>query len=133
MYATLSLALLHQDWNLAQLVLDEMTILRDDQKNLPYYGTLVSCSYILQVYIWLGNQLKNNLKISSFFQKKQRKAVIEISQLVHRHPANSAIWLTLSHLLLKVARHKKPSTSAAKCAEAAMKLGQNIMDVKKVN
>lgn len=84
-------------------------------------------------YIQISNNNYINTRLNLVLQKQQGRAVIEISKLVHRHPANSAIWLILSHLLLKVVRHKKPSLSAAKCAEAAMKLGQNIMDVKKVS
>lgn len=61
----------------------------------------------------------------------------EISKLIHRHPDQGCLWITLSTVLIRSGEGKKPDAiklfpAAAKCALIAMKLGQTHMDVTKV-
>lgn len=57
----------------------------------------------------------------------------ELSKLVHRHPGEASLWLSLSILLIRVHTERPQSYAAAKCGEIAMKLGQTNMDVTKVD
>ncbi|XP_017785314.1 PREDICTED: tetratricopeptide repeat protein 37 [Nicrophorus vespilloides] len=112
LYATLSLGLLHNDLNLSLLVLNEMDELIDNKQALPHYGLLLSYIHLLQ--------------------GETTKAIRELTKLVHRHPDQASLWLSLSVLLLRLHDEKPVSQSAAKCAEVAMALGQTKMDVTKV-
>lgn len=51
LYATLSLALVHQDLELADLVLKELEKLKDSVRCLPHYSVLLSYVYLLQVIL----------------------------------------------------------------------------------
>ncbi|KAK9737501.1 Tetratricopeptide repeat [Popillia japonica] len=112
LYATLSLALVHQDLELADLVLKELEKLKDSVRCLPHYSVLLSYVYLLQ-----GDS---------------KRAVCEVSKLVHRHPSQATLWLSLSILLIRLHAERPRSYAAAKCGEVAMKLGQSNMDVTKV-
>lgn len=112
LYATLSLGLLHDDLKLANLVLKEFQQLRDDIRCLPHIAVLTSYTYIIQ--------------------NQHNKAIRELSKLVHRHPDQGSLWLTLATVLLRLQRVRKSGSAAAKCAHRAMKLGQAKMDVTKV-
>ncbi|KAJ3638165.1 hypothetical protein MTP99_001570 [Tenebrio molitor] len=109
-YSTLSLGLLHSDFNLAKLVLTELQRLKDRKDCLEHFGVL-SCYFHLS-------------------QKNSKSAIREVSKIVHRHPDQAAVWLTLSSLLIRLQDER--SKAAAKCAQIAMKLGQTNMDVTKV-
>ncbi|RZC41780.1 hypothetical protein BDFB_008018, partial [Asbolus verrucosus] len=108
-YATLSLGLLHNDLNLAELVFNELTVMKDRKDCLQHYAVLSGYFYLLQ-----GNS---------------RKAICEVSKIVHRYPEQAGVWLTLSSLLIRLQNERSPSNAAAKCAQIAMKLGQTNMDV----
>ncbi|KAK5647507.1 hypothetical protein RI129_002399 [Pyrocoelia pectoralis] len=112
-YATLSLGLLHGDPNLANLVLKELHKMRDAPQCLPHYVSLICHTYLLQGH----HQL----------------AVREISKLIHRHPNQASLWLTLSILLIR-SYNKRPQSisAAAKCAQVAVKIGRTHVDVAKV-
>lgn len=75
--------------------------------------------------IVISTSLNNQL---FFFYHKDKciESIREVSKMVHRHPDQAPIWLNLTSLMV---RFKKP---AVKCAQMAMKLGQNDMDVTKV-
>jgi superkiller protein 3 len=109
-YSTLSLGLLHSDFNLAKLVLTELQRLKDRKDCLEHFGVL-SCYFHLS-------------------QKNSKSAIREVSKIVHRHPDQAAVWVTLSSLLIRLQDER--SKAAAKCAQIAMKLGQTNMDVTKV-
>lgn len=51
LYATLALGLLHQDLELASLVLKELDKIKDDVRCLPHYSVLLSYLYLLQVLL----------------------------------------------------------------------------------
>lgn len=65
-------------------------------------------------------------------QGDSKQAVCELSKLVHRHPNQASLWLSLSILLIKLHADRPKSYAAARCGEIAMKLGQTNMDVTKV-
>lgn len=65
-------------------------------------------------------------------QGEKKKAIREVSKLIHRHPDQGTVWLTLATLLLRLHEHHTLTSAAAKCAQVAMKLGRNNMDVTKV-
>ncbi|KAG5897490.1 hypothetical protein JTB14_031114 [Gonioctena quinquepunctata] len=112
LYATLALGLLHNDMKLAELILRELEQLKDDTECLPHYAMLLASMLSL---------LKND-----------KLAVKQISKLVHRHPENASVWLTLGLLLLQVEGEKKWSHAAAKCAQVAMRSGQSNIDISKI-
>nr|CAH7731857.1 unnamed protein product [Callosobruchus chinensis] len=109
LYATLSLALLHDDSKLARLVLNELEIFKDKKECLPHYSRL-----LLYFYIKEG---------------QCERAVTEISKLVHRHPDNAPVWLTLALLLLQM---KVRLEAAARCAQTVIALEKRNVDVSKV-
>ncbi|CAH1156223.1 unnamed protein product [Phaedon cochleariae] len=109
LYATMALGLLHEDMELAQLVLKEMDTLKDDKECQAPYAELLSSMYLLT-----GDKVG---------------AIKEVSKLIHRHPDNSSIWMNLALLLLRL---EKPGLSAAKCAQVALNNIQANMDVTKM-
>ncbi|KAB0804312.1 hypothetical protein PPYR_01282 [Photinus pyralis] len=112
-YATLSLGLLHGDPNLANLVLKELHKMRDVPQCLPHYATLVCHTYVLQ--------------------GQHETAIREVSKLIHRHPNQASLWLTLSILLIRsYSKRSQSIAAAARCAQQAVKLGRGHIDVKKV-
>lgn len=111
-YATLSLALTHGDLKLAQLVLQELQSIKDQPECIPHYVTLLSYTYLLQ--------------------EKYEAAVAEVSKMVHRHPDQPSVWLTLGCLLLRIHKQKMLSKAASNCIKTAMHLGKMKMDVTKV-
>lgn len=48
-YATMALGLLHKDFNLAELVLSELKLLKDKKDCLQHYAILSGLMYFLQV------------------------------------------------------------------------------------
>ncbi|XP_023026959.2 tetratricopeptide repeat protein 37 [Leptinotarsa decemlineata] len=112
LYSTLALGLLHKDMELADRVKRELELLKDNSECLPHYASLLSCMLLLQ--------------------SSNSAAVSEISKLVHRHPENDSLWLTLALLLLQVRKDKKQSAAAVKCAQIAIKSGQKTTDISKV-
>ncbi|CAG9862355.1 unnamed protein product [Phyllotreta striolata] len=111
LYATLALGLIHQDMELAELVLKELERFKDDQRCLSHYAIL------------LGTMLLR--------QEKPDKAIRELSKLVHRHPNNSEVWLTLAVTMLRVKSERKRAVTAVKCAQIALESGKTKMDVTK--
>lgn len=57
----------------------------------------------------------------------------ELSKIVHRHPNQGSVWLSLGTLLLYIHEHKKLSKAASNCIRNAMHLGKSTMDVTKVS
>ncbi|CAH1115105.1 unnamed protein product [Psylliodes chrysocephalus] len=112
LYATLALALIHKDLELGELVLKELEPLKDNQDCLPHYATLL-CTKLLR-------------------QENPALAVKELSKLVHRHPDNASVWLTLAVTVLRVKSERKRALAAVKCAQIALKIGQAKMDITKV-
>nr|CAI5830097.1 unnamed protein product [Callosobruchus analis] len=110
LYATLSLALLHDDKKLAKLVLNELEIFKDKKECLPHYSRLLLYFYIKE--------------------EQCERALIEISKLVHRHPDNAPVWLNLALLLLRM---KVRLEAAARCAQTVIALEKRHVDVPKVN
>lgn len=53
--------------------------------------------------------------------------------MVHRHPDQASVWLTLGTLLLYIYEQRKLSKSASACLKTAMHLGKTTMDVTKVS
>lgn len=64
-------------------------------------------------------------------QGRSAEAIRALSSTVHRHPGQPSLWLALALLLLHLYSECKPS-GAARCAQVAMALGRNMMDVSKV-
>lgn len=54
LYATLSLGLLHEDFNMAELALKELHNLKDDPKCIGHYSLLLCATYYLQVRQFLN-------------------------------------------------------------------------------
>lgn len=52
--------------------------------------------------------------------------------MVHLHPDEPSVWLTLGILLLYIHKQKKLSNAASSCIKNAMHLGKITMDVTKV-
>lgn len=112
MYATISVGLLHQDLNLAKLALNEMVSVRDKKECCGHYAMLTSYFYLL-----MG---------------QTKKAIREVSRLLHRHPYHASLWLSLSMLLIRLHEEIPRNYAAAQCAHIAMELGQTNMDVTNV-
>jgi hypothetical protein len=64
-------------------------------------------------------------------QGRSTEAIRALSSTVHRHPGEPSLWLALALLLLHLYSECKPS-GATRCAQVAMALGRNMMDVSKV-
>ncbi|KAJ3650240.1 hypothetical protein Zmor_021938 [Zophobas morio] len=111
-YATLSLGLLQDDFNLSELVLSELNVLKDRKECIEHFAILKSYFYLLK--------------------KNSKTAIRELSKIIHRHPDQASAWLTLSSLLIRLNKEKRFSKAAAKCAHIAMELGQSSMNVTKV-
>ncbi|XP_030763307.1 tetratricopeptide repeat protein 37 [Sitophilus oryzae] len=120
LFATFSLALLHNDDKLAQLVCKELA---DVEKHLEevemeqtefvyHYATLLAYYYIIT--------------------DNKKKAIVELSKLVHKYPNESSTWLTLSMTIFRLQTAKKALEIAARCAQTAIKLGRTNTNVCKV-
>ncbi|XP_066249141.1 superkiller complex protein 3 isoform X2 [Euwallacea similis] len=117
LYATFSLSLLHNDMKLCQLVLKELVNLEvrvaqkpgDHSEFIFHYATLLSCLYVLT--------------------KDKKAALYGLSRLIHKYPNVSSIWLILSQLLLRLEDNHHKLKAGAKCANAALKLGNSNTDV----
>ncbi|PNF23763.1 hypothetical protein B7P43_G16832 [Cryptotermes secundus] len=111
LFAFCSLGMLHSDLTLAELALKELIPYRDS----PEY---VSHIAVFKAY-------------THFLQGRSAEAIRALSSTVHRHPGEPSLWLALALLLLHLYSECKPS-GAARCAQAAMALGRNMIDVSKV-
>lgn len=67
----------------------------------------------------------------NFLKGENRKAVVELSKLIHKYPDQASVWYQLAILLLRLKDVSKYKV-AAKCAQATMNLGRNTTDVTKV-
>lgn len=131
LYATLSLALIHDDLKLAQLVLKELQSLKDQSECIPHYVTLLSLMYLLQV-AKLDFILTFLTKLP-IYQERYDEALAEVSKMVHRHPDQASVWLVLGTLLLYIRIQRKLSKAASHCIQNAMHLGKTTMNVTKVS
>lgn len=99
----------------------------DHSEFIYHYAVLLSCLYLSTVssYFFLWLKVKKNS-----FQNDKRSAITSISKLIHKYPNYANTWLTLAQLLLRLENDKRRLNSGAKCANAALKLGQKSkMDV----
>nr|XP_022913012.1 tetratricopeptide repeat protein 37 [Onthophagus taurus] len=111
-YSMLSIGLLHQDLHLSQLVLNEMSIIKDQKESLNHYSTLISYFYLLK--------------------GESKQAIREVSKLLHRYPNEASLWLSLSILLIRLHKERPRDFAASQCAKIATELGQTNMDVTKI-
>ncbi|XP_008195456.1 superkiller complex protein 3 [Tribolium castaneum] len=99
-YAISSLGLLHDDFNLTDLVLSELKKIISRSCG-PHFAVLASYFHLLQ--------------------GKNKQSVCEVSKIVFMYPDQAPVWATLSSVLIRVGKDAK---AAANCAQIAMKLGQ---------
>ncbi|KAK4885213.1 hypothetical protein RN001_001484 [Aquatica leii] len=112
-YATLSLGLLHSDRNLAKLVLKELYQLQDISQCRSHYATLICHTY--------------------FLEGEHKKAIREVTKLIHRYPDDSSLWLILSMLLIRSYKERPQAIHAAvRCANLAVTLGRTNIEVTKM-
>lgn len=117
LFATCALGMLHKDLTLSKRVLKELGPFQDQMDSVAHIATF-------QSYI-------------EFLQGNYRQSLWSMSKMLHRHPTEGSLWFGLAVLILN--RHitenitePKSAIAAAKCAQTAMVVGRNNMDVSKV-